>query len=71
MYAQKSVSMDSTLQAIGLLQQQIELVTYQHFENLRKICTPEQQTKLDKMLVGAVQHVLMSKGDKPPPPQNE
>ena len=71
LYAQKSVSMDSTLQAIGLLQQQIELVTYQHFENLRKICTPEQQTKLDKMLVGAVQHVLMSKGDKPPPPQNE
>ena len=71
LYAQKPVSMDSTLQAIGLLQQQIERITYQHFENVRKICTLEQQTKLDKMLIGAVQHVLMPKGDKQPPPRKE
>ena len=71
LYAQKPVSIDSTIQAIGLLQEQIELITYEHFDNVRKICTPEQQTTLDTLLVGTVQHVLMPKGNRPPPPRKE
>ncbi len=71
LYSQKPASLDSIIQPIGQLQQQIELITYQHFEDVRKICTPEQQAKLDKMLVGAVQHILMPKDDKRPPPKRD
>ncbi len=71
LYAQKPASLDSIIQPIGQLQQQIELITYQHFEDVRKICTPEQQTKLDKILVGAVQRVLMPKSNKRSPPKRD
>lgn len=71
LYTQKPASLDSTIQVIGHLQEQIELMTYQHFEKVRTICTPEQQAQLNKMLAGAVQHVLMPKGDKKPPPRRD
>lgn len=71
LYTQKPTSLDSTIQVLGYLQEQIELMTYQHFEKVRTICTPEQQAKLDKMLAGAVQHVLMPKGGKKPPPKRD
>ena len=71
LYSPKPASLDSIIQPIGQLQQQIELITYQHFKEVRKICTPEQQAKLDKMLVGAVQHVLMPVGNKKPPPKRD
>ncbi len=71
LYAQKTASLDSTIQVIGHLQEQIELMTYQHFEKVQEICTPEQQAKLDKMLAGAVQHVLMPNNEKKPPPKRD
>lgn len=71
LYSQKPASLDSILLPIGQLQQEIELVTYQHFEDMRKICTPEQQAKLDKLLVGAAQRVLMPEDNKPPPPKRD
>ena len=69
LYSSKSVAVDSTIQQIGAIQQEIESITYHHFEDLRKICTPEQKAKLDSLLVGAVQHLLMPKnrGNHPPP----
>lgn len=71
LYTQKPASLDSTMHVIGQLQEQIELMTYQHFEKVREICTPEQQVKLDKMLAGAVQQVLMPTGSKPLPPKRD
>lgn len=71
LYTQKPASLDSTIQAIGQVQEQIELITYQHFEKVREICTPEQQAKLDKMLAGAVQRVLMPTDEKRPPPKRD
>ena len=71
LYTQKPTSLDSTIQVVGHLQEQIELMTYQHFEKVRTICTPEQQVILDKMLAGAVQHVLMQDGNKKPPPRRD
>ena len=71
LYRQKPTSLDSIIQPIGQLQQEIELITYQHFEEVRKICTPKQQAILDELLVGAVQHVLMPKNNKRPPPKRD
>lgn len=68
LYSLKSPSIDSTVKQIGAIQEEIELITYHHFEDVRKICTPEQQAKLDKMLLGAVQHLLMPKNRRNPPP---
>lgn len=71
LYTQKTSQIDSIVQQIGLIQQEIEVITYYHFEDVRKICTPEQQTKLDNILVRSVQHVLMPKGNKQPPPHKD
>ncbi len=68
LYSSKSIAVDSTIHEIGLIQQEIESITYHHFEDLRKICTPKQQAKLDNLLLGAVQHLLMPKDRRNPPP---
>ncbi len=69
LYAQKQVANDSILTQIGLLHKEIERITYEHFEEVRQICTPEQQAELDKLLEKMVQNVLMPKerGRKRPP----
>jgi periplasmic protein CpxP/Spy len=58
LYSQKQTINDTIIHNIGLLQEEIELLTYQHFEDVRKICTPEQQVKLDSVLTKTVQNVL-------------
>ena len=67
LYSQKQVANDSILQQIGLLQQQIERVTYDHFKEIRKICTPKQQVQLDTLLGKTVQGILTPKDKKRPP----
>lgn len=72
LYAPNVVSIDSTVQQIGLLQQQIERMTLSHWEDVRKICTPEQQSKLDTLLFRAVQRILNPNSErKPPPPKRD
>ncbi len=71
LYAQKIATLDSIIHDIGQLQEQIERITYQHFAKVREICTLEQQAKLDKMLAGAVQRVLMPNEGKRPPPKRD
>ena len=71
LYGQKSVSTDSIIQQIGFLQQEIELVTYRHFDDIRKICTPEQQSKLENILTKTVQHVLVPQGGNKRPPKKD
>jgi periplasmic protein CpxP/Spy len=68
LYSQKQVANDTVLQQIGRLQQQIERVTFDHFKEVRKICTPEQQAQLDVLLEKTVQNILTPKDKKPPPP---
>lgn len=59
---------DSLFRAIGQMQAQIEAVTFQHFEDVRGICRPEQQGKLDELLLETVQRVTQQgrKGKSPP-----
>jgi periplasmic protein CpxP/Spy len=64
LYSQKQVANDTILHQIGLLQQEIERVTYDHFKEVRKICTPEQQAQLDILLGKTVQNILMPKDKK-------
>ena len=70
LYRQKSGVNDSVLTQIGGLYQDIERITYNHFNDVRKICTSEQQMKLDSLLVKTVQQILIPKNQKRPPPEN-
>jgi periplasmic protein CpxP/Spy len=61
LYRPKQGTNDTVFQKIGLLQQEIEHITYNHFMDLRKICTPKQQAELDNLLAKTVQTVLNQK----------
>lgn len=45
-----AAQVDSLTNEIGILSSQTEKASYQHFANIRAICTPEQLIKLDNML---------------------
>jgi periplasmic protein CpxP/Spy len=66
LYSQKQGVNDTILQRIGVLQAQIERITYDHFKDVRKICTPEQQAQLDTLLGKTVQRILTPKDKKRP-----
>ena len=70
LYRQKDGVNDSILNQIGLLNKDIERITYNHFNDVRKICTPVQQTQLDSLLVKTVQQILIPKNRRRPPPEN-
>lgn len=61
LYSQKQAANDTILHKIGLLQAEIERITYDHFQEVRKICTPEQQAQLDILLGKMAQIILMPK----------
>jgi hypothetical protein len=69
LYAQKTNALEPFTQEIGLLHQQLELKLYQHFQEVRKICKPEQQVELDKKIVRFVHSILCPPphGERPPP----
>ena len=67
LYAQKQAATESMIQEIGFLQAEIERVTYQHFKDVRKICTPKQQAQLDVLLGKTVQTILMPKKNRQKP----
>jgi hypothetical protein len=50
-------------QEIGKNQALLETVTFQHFTEVRKICTPEQQKKFDEI----IREALRMMGPSPPP----
>jgi periplasmic protein CpxP/Spy len=70
LYSQKQAVNDTIVNKIGLLQAEIERITYDHFKEVRKICTPEQQVQLDTLLGKTVQNILMPK-KKRGKPENE
>lgn len=61
LYNQKQAANDTILHKIGVLQQEIERITYDHFKEVSKICRPEQQAQLDILLEKTVQNILMPK----------
>jgi hypothetical protein len=67
LYVQKQAASDSMIQEIGFLQAEIERVTYEHFKDVLKICTPKQQAQLDALLGKTVQRILMPKKTRQKP----
>lgn len=51
---------------IGELTAQLDLVTFDHFAKVRKLCTPTQQTKFDEIIKQVVQMMGMPHGGPPP-----
>lgn len=52
--------------AVGTQQSLISLYTFEHFQKMRGICTPEQKVKLDELIQKLVQN-MGNKGNKPKP----
>jgi Spy/CpxP family protein refolding chaperone len=61
LYHQHQVINDTIVHKIGLLQEEIERITYNHLMEVRKICTPEQQGQMDTLLEKTVQRILTPK----------
>ncbi len=57
---------------IGEKEKEIHLATFNHFRELRKICTPGQKIKFDKIINQVMRMVAPrgGRGDGPPPPQH-
>ncbi len=53
-------------EAVGKQQSLISLYTFEHFQKMRAICTPEQQIKLDEVIQKLVQN-MGKRGGKPKP----
>lgn len=64
LYRQKGGANDSILNQIGALNQEIERITYNHFSDVRKMCTPIQQARLDSLLEKTVHQILVPKNKK-------
>ncbi len=54
---------DSLINEIAQNKKQIELATYHHMAQVRRICTAEQQKKFDEIIINLMTH----RGEGPPP----
>ena len=71
---QQSNVADSTIQAAAKkaseTEQQLEMLTFRHFQKLRALCNPEQQKKFDSIIQDVLRRMAPPKGRQgPPPPQ--
>ena len=66
MYGDKTIISDSLLNLSLEKQSQLELLAFQHFLKLKKICTPEQQKRLFEIV-----HRLLVKAQQGGPPRGE
>jgi protein CpxP len=48
-------------------QEQVELITFDHFKKVRELCNPEQQKKFDEIIDDALR--MMAPHGGPPPPR--
>lgn len=55
---------ESKAAKISELDKRIDILTLQHFQHVKAICTPDQQSKFDKIIHTVVQRM----GPPPPPP---
>ena len=61
-----SVSLDAMASAIAANRKEMEFVTYEHFDLIKKILNPDQQKKFDSIFQNVIRMVLPL---PPPPPQ--
>ena len=73
----QGITPDSLSQLIAINQKQIELATYNHFAQVRAICTDAQKTTFDKIIGDVTKMMSGNKrggihpGDQGPPPRRE
>lgn len=60
------VNADSISQLIAGTQKRIEIVTYEHFADVRKICSEQQKPVFDQIINNVIKK--MNGGMRPPPP---
>lgn len=58
---------DSLVNLLGVLQKQIELVHYEHFARLKKICKPDQLNDFNELTKELARFFAPGKKDGPPP----
>jgi len=63
-----SVSLESMASAIAANRKEMELVTYEHFDLIKKILSPVQQQKFDSIFQDVLRMVLPPPSPPPPPP---
>ena len=56
---------NTRLDKIGKFQQELDLVNYQHFQQIRAFCTPEQQVKFDKIILEVLQRFSNAQSGRP------
>ena len=63
---------DSTIEAAakraGEAEQQLEILTFRHFQKVRILCKPEQQKKFDSIIQDVLRRMSPPKGRQGPPP---
>jgi hypothetical protein len=63
------VDVDSTLHKIQQLERNKIESTYQHFQEIKSILTPDQQADFEVFMKDALKMILMETEKKPPPPR--
>ncbi len=58
---------DSLVTELGLYQQTIEEIHYNHFMDIKKLCRPDQLDKFDKLTNELAHFFATGKNDSPPP----
>ena len=58
----------ATAEEVSRITEKIDLITLDHFQKLRAICTPEQQIKFDELLHEVVNRLGAPPAPKGPPP---
>lgn len=61
---------DSLQAVLTRIQQERASVTFQHFADLKALCTPEQRTRFDALLPDLMQVILPPRRDNRPPSPN-
>jgi len=71
---QQPAASDSLLQEYSRkassFDQQMDIITFKHFQQVRALCNPEQQKKFDA-LIKEVMHRMAGPGNRPGPPPGE
>jgi Spy/CpxP family protein refolding chaperone len=64
---------DELSSTIGQLEKEIDMLTFEHFRQVRAICTPDQKIKLDNCIKQVLRMMAPQGGGGPqgPPPQGE
>ena len=63
-----TVEVNKLVRAIADKQMQIELVTFRHFEQVRKLCDEKQKVKFDEIIQEVLSRMAAPPGRRGPPP---